>query len=242
VTGSRPGPPAELLDAIANLSRFHREHELFYAQAPLRLALDLEASSRALKALAGRWRETEPAEQRVSVPFAGAEDLNAPGLVSESGILFMEGEGEPAEIARLKLDAETIASSCEQTGVWLSQAMEQAWQMAGALVPFADLADLLGERHRIISNDWRAAGMNAMAARSIRRGLDLLDQVDFTPAALREDMSGARQAPAFLLAASELLDHGADLLTESAALVHGNERRWRVFAERVAELRTASDR
>jgi hypothetical protein len=42
--------------------------------------------------------------------------------------------------------------------------MEQAWQVAGALLPVAELADLLGERHRIISNDndWRAAGINAM--------------------------------------------------------------------------------
>jgi hypothetical protein len=161
--------------------------------------------------------------------------------VSESGILFMEGESEPAEIARLKQDAEAIAAGCEQTGAWLSQAMEQAWQIAGGLVPFAELADLLGERHRIISNDWRAAGMNAMTARTIRRALDLLDEVDFSPPALREDLSGPRRSPGFLLAASELLDHAADLLTESATLVHGNERRWRVFAERVSELRSASD-
>jgi hypothetical protein len=68
------------------------------------------------------------------VRFAGAEDLNAPGLVGESGILFMEGEAEPAEVARLKRDAETIASDCEATGCWLTAAMEQAWQVAGALV------------------------------------------------------------------------------------------------------------
>ena len=241
MTGDGPAPPVELLDAIGNLARFHHQHELFYAQAPLRQALDLEASSRALKALASRWRDAQPEEHPVPVRFTGAEDLNAPGLVSESGILFMEGEGEPAEIARLRRDAEGIASGCEQTGIWLSQAMEHAWQVAGGLVRFAELADLLGERHRIISNDWRAAGMNAMAARTIRRALDLLGEVDFSPAALREDMSGPRGNPRYLLAASELLDHAADLLTESATLVHGNERRWRVFAERISELRPASD-
>ena len=241
MTDSRAAPPVELLDVIGNLSRFHREHELFYSQAPLRAAVDLQASSRALKALAARWRVVEPEQHPLPVPFAGTEDLNAPGLVSESGILFMEGEGEPAEIGRLKQDAEAIAAGCEQTGAWLSQAMEQAWQIAGGLVPFADLVDLLGERHRIISNDWRAAGMNAMAARTIRRALDLLGEVDFSPAALREDLSGPRRNPGYLLAGSELLDHAADLLTESAALVHGNERRWRVFGERVSELRSASD-
>jgi hypothetical protein len=33
----------------------------------------------------------------------------------------------------------------------------------------------------------------------------------------------------------------ANLLSESAALVHDNERRWRVFGERVRELRSAAD-
>ena len=70
----------------------------------------------------------------------------------------MEGEGEPVEVARLKRDLETIATDCEETGSWLSQAMEQAWQTAGMLAAYPALADLLGERHRIIANDWQAAG------------------------------------------------------------------------------------
>lgn len=237
MSGDRPSPPVQLLDAIANLSRFHHEHELFYAQAPLRQALELQGASRALKAMAAHWHEAEPTEHAPAVPFAGAEDLNAPGLVGESGILFMEGEGEPHEITRMKREARTIASDCEQTGEWLSHAMEQAWQVAGALVPFEELADLLGERHRIISNDWRSAGMSAMAGRAIGRALELLGQVDFSPPALRADLSGPRRNPGYLTAASELLDHAADLLAESATLVHENERRWRVFAERVARLR-----
>jgi hypothetical protein len=239
VTAGAPTPAPELLDAIGNLSRFHRDHEQFYSQAPLRQALELQACSRALKALAAHWGVVTPTEHPLTLPFAGAEDLNAPGLVAETGILFMESDGEPAEIVRLKQDAERIAAGCEQTGEWLDGAMQQAWQMAAALVPFADLADLLGERHRIISNDWQAAGMNSMAARTIRRALDLLEQVDFTPAALRADLSGPRRASRYLLASSELIDHGADLLTASSMLVHGNERRWRIFADRVKQLRQA---
>ncbi|MGO4633794.1 hypothetical protein AB4225_23145 [Streptomyces sp. 2RAF24] len=45
-------PPESLLQLIENLARFHREHEEYYAQAPLRQAGDLQARSRALKALA----------------------------------------------------------------------------------------------------------------------------------------------------------------------------------------------
>jgi hypothetical protein len=220
-----------------NLARFHREHEQFYSQAPLHQAIDLEAKSRALKALAAHWSEVDPDEHPVPVSFAGAEDLNAPGLAGESGILFMEGGEEPAELAQLRRDAEQMAADCERTGAWLSKTMEQSWDAAGGLVQFPGLADLIGERHRIVSNDWRAAELSRMAGRAIRRALDVLSEVDFAPVAVRADLAGARDNPPYLYAASELLDHAADLFAESATLVHGNERRWRVFAARIRELR-----
>jgi hypothetical protein len=230
-----PGP---LLEAVANLSRFHREHEKFYAQAPLRQAVEVQAASRALKALADRWREVEPTERALTVPFAGADDLNAPGLIAESGILFMEGQGEPGEITRLKRDLETLAVDSEATAAWLSGAMEQAWEAARALASYPAVADLLGERHRIIANDWQNAGLAALIARLVRRALDLLGRVDFSPEALRADLAGPRHSASYLYSASEMLDRAADLQAESAVLVHENERRWRVFAERVRALQS----
>ncbi|MGZ5419973.1 MAG: hypothetical protein ACXWES_05600 [Solirubrobacterales bacterium] len=233
-------PPELLLEAIGNLARFHREHEMFYSQAPLRQAGDVQAASRALKALAGQWSEVEPSARAAANPFAGAEDLNPPGLVAESGILFMEGEDEPAEVKRLKRDLETVAADSQETGVWLSQAMEQAWEIAGALASYPALAELLGERHRIIANDWQSANMLALVARLLRRALDLLARIEFSPGALRADLAGERQSPAYLYSASELLDRAADLLSESATLVHDNERRWRVFGQRVNDLLAAA--
>jgi len=235
-----PEPPQALLETLSNLSRFHREHEKFYSQAPLRAATDIQANSRALKALAARWSEVEPAERAVANPFAGAEDLNAPGLVSESGILFMEGELEPAEIKKLKTDLEAVAAGMEEIGAWLASAMEQSWQVAGALAAFPALADMLGERHRIIANDWQSAGIQTLVARLLRRGLELLGHVDFTPASLREDLAGERLAPGYLYSAAELLDRAADLIVESAVLVHENERRWRMFTQRVTQLQAST--
>ena len=233
-------PPVELLDVVGNLAEFHREHEKFYSQAPLRQAADIQAASRALKALATRWSEVEPSDHPAPSPFAGAEDLNAPGLVAESGILFMEGEGEPAEIKRIKRDLDGLAADMEAIGEWLSQAMEKAWQAAGALIAYPSLADLLGERHRIIANDWQSAGMQTLIGRLLRRALQLIDTVDFTPEALRADLSAERQSAAYLFSASELIDRAADLLAESAMLVHENERRWRVFGQRIRGLQATA--
>lgn len=71
----------------------------------------------------------------------------------------MEGEGEPAEIQRLRREVGLLADDLEQTNVWLTGAMAQAWEMAGGLAACPALADLLGERHRIVANDWQSAGL-----------------------------------------------------------------------------------
>ena len=63
-----------------------------------------------------------------------------------------------------------------------------------------------------------------------------MDTVDFTPEALRADLSAERRSAAYLFSASELIDRAADLLAESAMLVHENERRWRVFGQHIREL------
>ncbi|MFE9773443.1 hypothetical protein ACFYOV_17515 [Streptomyces sp. NPDC005931] len=237
---AQSNPPASLLQVIDNLSRFHREHEEYYAQAPLRQAGEVQARSRVLKALADRWSEVAVGQQpSAAAGFAGTEDLNAPGLVAESGVLFMEGEGEPAELQRLRREVRQVADDGEQTAAWLAGAMEQAWETAGSLAAYPVLADLLGERHRIIANDWQSAALQSLIARLLRRALDLLAQVDFAPAALRADLAGERKAPAYLYAASELLDRAADLMAESAMLVHDNERRWRTFRARVRALQSA---
>jgi hypothetical protein len=229
-------PPPELLEVIGNLSEFHREHEKFYAQAPLRQAVEVESASRVLKALADHWSAVSPTERPVASPFAGARDLNPPGLTAESGVLFMEGEGEPTEIRQLRRELETLAEDMEAGGQWLSAAMEKAWVIAGSLAAYPELADLLGERHRIIANDWQAADAQTLIARLLRRALEIIDRVDFSPAALRSDLAGERTAAAYLYSTSELLDRAADLAVQSASLVHDNERRWRTFSERIHEL------
>jgi hypothetical protein len=224
------------LEAIENLSRFHREHEKFYAQQPREQAVALQRHSRSLSALADRWEQTDVVAGDALNPYEGADDLNAPEAVQLDGILFMEGEGEPAEITRLKADVRDVAAGSISIGSWLAQAMENTWATAIALIDYPQIADLLGDRHRIIANDWQAATMSSLAGHVLQRALDLLGSIEFTPAALRGDLRDSRTAPKVLHSAVELIDHAADLLSDSAGLVHDNERRWRGFHRRIAEL------
>jgi hypothetical protein len=229
-------PPPPLLETIGNLAEFHREHEKYYAGAPLLQAGDVLDASRILKALADHWSRAVPSEAPAGSPFAGARDLNPPGLTAEEGVLFMEGEGEPAELVRLRRDLANLADDLHASGAWMAEAMDKSWQIAGALAQYPDLADVLGERHRIIANDRLAAAEQQLAAQLIRRALDLLGALELAPPALRDDLAGERQTVGYLYSASELLDRASDLIVESAGLVHDNERRWRVFSERVTAL------
>jgi hypothetical protein len=225
------GGPARA--AMLNLSRFHREHERHYALAPLESAVALGRAARTLTTIADRWAAAPaPAEDRVRVRFAGCEDLNDPAVIPSDGVLFMEGEGEPAELVRLRRDVLAIADDNAQTGAWLAAAMETSWGTAGGIRD-PRLVDVLGERHRIVANDWQAAGLSALVGRLARRAVELVERLDLSPDAVRADLAGPRTAPGTLHSAAELLDRAADLAAQSAMLVHDNERRWRVFRARV---------
>ena len=229
-------PDDPLLDAVLNLSRFHREHEEFYAEHPREQAVALQRHSRTFKALAGRWATRPPGSEQPAVPYAGSEDLNDPVALQLDGVLFMEGGGEPVEVRRIEGEIRSVAEQSLATGEWLAAAMESTWAAATTLFGYPALADLLGERHRIIVDDWQAADMSTLAGHLLLRALDLLDLLDFTPEGLRQDLDGPHVFPSVVFSATELVDRAADLLSDSAGLVHENERRWRVFRQRVVAL------
>lgn len=225
-------------EAMLNQSKYHHEHEKFYAKAPLKQALELQEASVVLKALADRWSRVEAQQPgQAGNPYMGTEDLNEMATIQHTGVLFMEGEGEPAEIGALKQDLQAMVTSFEQGGEWLVQAMRGSWEAARPLLQIPALADVLGERHRIVANDWLSANMQSLISLLIGRALEVLERVEFSPQAVRADLSsGHRVFPGYLYSASELLDRAADLVSESAALVHDNERRWRVFRGRLEEI------
>jgi hypothetical protein len=239
-TGSQqpqPGAGSDGLLAVArNLSQYHREHEKYYSEAPLTDAIALQRTARTLIALAERWTAAEPAAAPAPSPFAGTPDLNDDRAIETSGVLFMEGGGEPAEITRIKSELQTIAAASEQSGSWLAAAMEASWAMAEALLAYPQLADLLAERHKIIGNNWQNASTVQLIARYLRRAVAVMERIDFSPTGLRKDLGGARCAPAYLYSAAELINHAADLSAASSVLTHENERRWRIFHERIEQI------
>ena len=87
----------------------------------------------------------------------------------------MEGQGEPGEIKHLKRDLRTFSEDAAGAGDWLATAMQSSWDIAPLLFDIDDLADLLGERHRIIANNWQGASMMTLTGRILSRAAELLD-------------------------------------------------------------------
>jgi len=226
----------EFMKVVENLSRFHREHEKFYAKQPLEEAIRIQEFSILLKTLADKWSEVEPKKISGTNPFMGSEDLNKLSTIQYNGLLFMEGEGEPVELKRYIRDVKTLADDFMETGTWLSKAMEQSWKSAVPLIKIPPFASVLGERHRIILNDWQAAKLSQLVADLIYRSIEILKSLEFTKDAIRKDLAGPRFYPEYLYSATELLDRAADLASQSAVLVHDNERRWRVFRKKLFQV------
>ena len=221
---------------MLNMTAAHREHEKYYSASPREQAVVLQRHSRTLHALADRWMTVAPDTADHLSPYEGAEDLNASAATQLDGVLFMEGESEPAEIAHLKRDLRTCADDSVAAGEWLRTAMDSSWAVAAVLLDIDDLADLLGERHRIIANNWQGASVVGLAGRILGRAADLLDRIDFAPSALRSDLGRRRISVARMFSAAEMIDHASDLLSDFAGVVHDNERRWRVFRARVQQI------
>jgi hypothetical protein len=230
-----------MLKTMANLTRFHREHEEFYAVAPREQAVAVQRAVRSLLALADQWSGTSPAEPAPLNPYEGAEDLTSPVALQLTGVLFMEGEGEPTEIREIKRDLLRMAEDLHSSADWLATAMQGSWDAAAALLDYAEFASLLGERHRIISNDWQAAHLSAGAGRLLHRAVEILERVDFTPKGLRTDLAGSRATPHLLYSAAELAARAADMLSDSASLVNDNERRWRAFHAHVNRVMASTE-
>jgi len=239
MSDSTAEPTERLLTAMLNLTATHREHEKFYSASPREQAVTAQRHSRTLLALADRWTNATGGHGQAFSPYEGADDLNSSAATQLDGVLFMEGEGEPGEITHLKRDLRMFAEDATAAGEWLDNAMRASWDIAPMLFEIEGLSDLLGERHRIIANNWQGASMMTLIGRILVRVTDLLDRIDFSPSALRADLAGDRISVGRLYSAAEMLDHAADLLSDYAGLVHDNERRWRVFRERVAEITAA---
>ena len=226
-----------LLEAILNLSRFHREHEKFYASSPREVAVRLQRHARTLHALADRWSSATPSTSRSAEPVrrrrgsqrscrAAARRCPVHGGRGQARRARVAHPGPPGDRGRLRGHWRLAGQRHAGLVGHRRRARRHPWPRRSPRRPASD------HRQRLARRATRARSSRG----SSRRAADILDKVDYTPAALRADLDGPRRSASLLHSAAEIINCAADLCSDSAGLVNDNERRWRVFRERVAAI------
>ena len=174
-----------LLETIEDLSRFQLEHGKFYAQQPREQAVALQRHSRALCALADRWARVDATPLNAQNPYEGPKTSTPQKQFSSNGIL-VRGRRRGADRNHANQDGFPRRSSrFDQRQHLVGSGDGEKLVCNHGLLTYPQVADLLGDHHRIIANEWQAASMSSLAGRVLDRAVDLLDGIDFTQAALR---------------------------------------------------------
>jgi hypothetical protein len=219
------------LDGLVAVARWHREHERFHSMNALQDAADLRRHSNALKLLARRWlddHDEESASFSVTDPLfraAGCEDLNDPGSVATTGVLFMEGESEPAELSQMKLKLAGMAAGFDEVSAWLAEKMAPAWERESVLLT-STLTSAAQPRFATLTRTTRAGTALGLVARLLHAAVGAIAAQPLAPSDVRGDPGGSAQR---LLAASWLLDEASSTLAETAADLARSDPDWTAY-------------
>jgi hypothetical protein len=216
-----------------NIAIYHREHERYYSWRGMLDAADIHGEANRLKTIGSLWTDEAP----VAVPEAdfsdprmqavGCVDLNALRAIAGIGILFMEGENEPAEIAGIKEKLRAMGPTWKRTGRWLAEKMDAAWSREFFLLERGP-RDAAESRFGIIVTNSRISRQMSLGGRCLEIASDILDASDFRPAAIRANRTASGER---ILRAAWVLDLVAQLAARGAADLSENEMRWTRYLE-----------
>jgi hypothetical protein len=233
------------LDVLDNIATFHREHERFYTMTQMATAADLSREANKLKIVADVWLEDKSPAADARVDFsdpryqaAGCTDLNALRAIAAIGVLFMEGQGEPAEIRALKAKLRGMGMAMQATGQWLAEKMDAAWERESVLFT-GELIDAARPRFQTIVTNWCGSRSTMLGGKLMLLAVECLERIDFTPAVIRADRQrGGR----YLRTAGWILDKAAQVLATSGTELADNDIRWTEYRQILKRTGTGATR
>jgi hypothetical protein len=239
MTNERPAEKPDL-GVLDNIATYHREHERYYTWQKMEMAADVSREANRLKVVADVWLTDGGGAPSDATDFsdpryqaAGCDDLNARSAIAGIGVLFMEGQGEPAEIRALKAKLRGLSFGLTSAGQWLGEKMDAAWEREAVLLT-PELIDAAVPRFQTILTNWRGARDTLLVGKLFALAVDCLDRIDYTPAAIRRDRKTAGR---FLRTAGWTLDLAARLLATSGAELAENDQRWTDYRDVLARVR-----
>jgi hypothetical protein len=223
------------LDAMRNIATYHREHERYYTMNQLEVAAGLARDANRLKIVADAWlradhhRAPEGGADYADPRFqaAGCPDLNALSAIAAIGVLFMEGEREPAEIRALKGKLMGMAMGLQGAGRWLAEKMDAAWQRESVLLT-PELVDAAWPRFQTIVTNWRGSREMELVGKLLGVAVECLEKIDFSPAAVRANREHSGK---MLRTVGWVLDLAARRLARTAANLGENDEPWTEYLD-----------
>lgn len=228
---------------MAEVARFHREHERFHSLHGLERAVELRQESNKLKILADRWFAAAAPGSDASgngapagaafdasdprFRAAGCADLNQRGAIAAIGVLFMEGESEPRELVDLRRRLRSYADEYVQSSAWLSEKMDAGWKREQALLS-PDYAHLAGTRFAVLTRTTMSAATMSVVGRLLGAAAETIEAMDLRPEAVRVDLGGNA---ALLRSLSWIVDHAAALLARQGAELGLSDPDWTRYLE-----------
>ncbi|MBS0219367.1 MAG: hypothetical protein JSR91_01375 [Proteobacteria bacterium] len=238
-SGAAKGAPT--IGVLRNIAAYHREHERYYTWNSATEAANMFREANRLKAVATVWLgdQSSPSLHLAAGDFtderfaaAGCNDLNALPAIGAIGVLFMEGEGEPAEIRALKAKLRGLGPAWHGSGDWLANKMAHAWLRESVMLR-DDWAAAAEPRFGTIVANWCGSRQMALAGRCATIALQILEGIDLRPAGVRADR---REAGRQLLEAAWVLDGVAQVIGRSALDLSENDRRWTRYLDFLTTL------
>jgi hypothetical protein len=228
------------LDAMDNIATYHREHERYYTVDALEHAAGLAREANKLKVLVDVWLAASlPASRAAGTDFSdpafravGCADLNALAAIASIGILFMEGQGEPAEIGALKAKLVSLGTGMAQSGKWLADMMVAAWSRESTLLSEEFSAAAL-PRYQTIATNWVGAQEMALVGRLLSLANAWLGKVDFSPASLR---ANRKEHSERLEVAARIMDAAMRLQAKSGVDLSRNDECWSEYRKQIKAL------
>jgi hypothetical protein len=222
------------IEGMLDVARYHREHERFHSLNGLETAMDLRRDANALKVVAERWLAVDQDTTSSAVDYqdprfraAGSADLNDRTAVATTGILFMEGEHEPAELTQMKERLRGTAAGLAATSGWLAEKMDAGWQREQALLT-SGFADAVHPRLMALTRTTLTGAKLGVVARLLGVAAATLQRQDLRPPGIRKDRRGAGRV---LLTASWLIDRAAALMAEQSAELSLSDPDWTRYIE-----------
>jgi hypothetical protein len=158
---------------------------------------------------------------------AGCEDLNDRAGVTTTGILFMEGEAEPVELAQMKQRLAGLATGWEETSAWLTEKMEPAWERETVLYTPA-FAGAARPRFATLTRTTRASLALGLVAQLLKAAVSALGAQSLLPRVVRDDLPASAD---LLLAVSWLIDEASATLAEMAADLSRTDPDWTAYLD-----------